>query len=236
MALFISFMTSCHNKTPETHYQMSVTQADLEEFKMLLDSLTVHQYNWIKSIKAPDYSSKDIMADSIFLFGNELLEQFDYKKYSEPSSEDVKEFGDYINTYLTTNFGYPLKSNNPELFKLRIKLLQYYALTELFRYYCSIHYPVNTFNLVVLNNPVKKGVETEIEIIPEYHYTLSMYEDLPLLIIGNDTVHVNVRNGNRFYYNTRFNKSGKHSIAAKYIFRQWNHIETYETSFRVEVE
>jgi hypothetical protein len=226
------------NKTTEKQKcQTSLTQADLDEYKMLLDSLIVYQYNWIKSIKAPDYSSKDEMADSIFLFGNELLKQFDYyNKYSELSSEYVKQFGDYFHTYLTTNFGYPLKSNNPELLKLRIKLLQSYALSELFRYYCIIHYPVNMFSLTVLDNPVKKGKESTISITTEYHYSLSMYEDLPLLIVENDTLHVNLRQGSRFFYKARFDKPGTYLIPAKYVFRQWDHIETYETNFRVEVE
>ena len=208
--VIIAFLVfACNNSTQN---------AFLDEIYTTLTLSVEHQYNEYQNIADP---LLDI--DSIYIIGNQLIENMDTPNFNELFHQFNSEYGRSI-------FHIKKGMTNSEL-KLLIKTIQYHILTNACLNFHKSHFQVDLIGLDARNYVIDAGMRTKIELIPYYTYSYVT----PLVIINSDTLTYNKYN--RAYEFDYFAKdTGAHIIDADIFVERWGETRKYKVGFCIDVK
>jgi hypothetical protein len=213
------FFYGCKNRQQQT---------EMEDINVLLDDLISEQYTWLNNLDT-SYKTRYDWPDSIYKYGNYLIDHIDMQNASFVYSYNRfnKEFGKSQFT-INSNF-------SKDYVKTKIKMLQYYALSEEIRAFYYLHFQVDLMGFSILNDTISKGETERLCLMPEYNY--GNPKKSPIFVVNSDTLKFNGHFPYRYYYDFYSNKGDTTiNITSKITVWMWDRYFTFEASAPIYVK
>jgi hypothetical protein len=212
LIICLFFFFSCHDKEQKK---------ELLSLQITLDSLITQQYYFLDNMESsPLKDTQEI--NTIRTGAAYLSENINTPDFPRLYTEFNEYYGDSM-------FALSVWKDK-DYIKCKIKLMEYYSLNQILKYFYESHFQVETIGIVALNDRVRKGKKERVEIIPYYMNFLD--RKYPIIIVGADTLEYD---GFKYYYDVISYEDRYQDVNAKMIVRRWDRVSEMDASCRLTI-